>query len=297
MWDLEQQPIGHDIPYKRPPLHPNCRSVMLLVTKYSEEWGKSTRASADSEVDSKTTYEDWLKGKSEQEQDKILGKGKAQMWREGKITLRDMLDQTGRELSLKELVALHGNSAANHAKQILKQAEKHEPQITQVLQQASKEANATMTGLEYKLKSEASLARKIKTDAIKDAVSYSETAKGINDALRYTMIFDAEKFVNQYAEVRSALEKKGFNWLKVKNTWQDGAVYKGVNTVLEFKGQRFELQFHTQESYDLKNGELHELYERARLPNTAIKEKEQLLAKMKALSATLRSPNNIGRVK
>ena len=35
--------------------------------------------------------------------DHMLGKGKAQLWREGKITLTDLVDQYGRPLTLKEL--------------------------------------------------------------------------------------------------------------------------------------------------------------------------------------------------
>lgn len=50
-----------------------------------------------------TTYESWLKNKTEAQQDSILGKGKAELWRKGEITFRDMLDQTGRPLTLREL--------------------------------------------------------------------------------------------------------------------------------------------------------------------------------------------------
>lgn len=99
-WDNQHKPIGHDQEYKRPPLHYRCRSLMLPLI---EGMTYSTRASADGQVDANLNYEGWLKRKSQTEQDEILGKGKAQMWRDGKITFADMLDQTGREISLKEL--------------------------------------------------------------------------------------------------------------------------------------------------------------------------------------------------
>ncbi|MBV7434498.1 phage head morphogenesis protein [Cardiobacteriaceae bacterium TAE3-ERU3] len=106
LWDMDKKPVGHDIPYQRPPLHPRCRSVMLLVTRHRKAMMEhGTRASADGLVPAKTTYEDWLKSKSVAEQDDILGKGKAALWRDGKITMRDMLDQTGRPLTLEELKA------------------------------------------------------------------------------------------------------------------------------------------------------------------------------------------------
>lgn len=114
-WDMEQQPIGgHKIPYKRPPLHPNCRSDLKLLIKSWKELGinldeipESTKASLDGQVKSSMNYEDWLKTKSEAEQDKILGKGKAKLWRDGVITFRDMLDQSGRPLTLKELSEIY----------------------------------------------------------------------------------------------------------------------------------------------------------------------------------------------
>lgn len=110
-WDLDKQPIGdHDLPYQRPPLHPNCRSTLRLLTKSWRELGidsdeipESTRASMDGQVKQGLHYEEWLKSKTPTEQDSVLGQGKADLWRRGVITFRDMLDQTGRPLSLRDL--------------------------------------------------------------------------------------------------------------------------------------------------------------------------------------------------
>lgn len=111
MWDTEYKPIGHDLPYQRPPLHPRCRSILQLVMKSWKELGfdgveempESTRASMDGQVSEKTNYETWLNSKTPEEQDKALGKGKADLWRRGVITFADMLDQRGRPLTLSEL--------------------------------------------------------------------------------------------------------------------------------------------------------------------------------------------------
>ncbi|WP_051613324.1 minor capsid protein [Glaesserella parasuis] len=110
MWDLDKKPIDHDVPYQRPPLHPRCRSILQLVTKSwkelgidAEEMPSSTRASQDSPVSEQINYENWLKSKSPEQQDQVLGKGKADLWRRGVITFADMLDQSGRPLTLKQL--------------------------------------------------------------------------------------------------------------------------------------------------------------------------------------------------
>lgn len=113
-WDLNKKPIGHNLPYQRPPLHPNCRSTLRLITKSWRELGfdekelpESTRASMDGQVKDNIDYEAWLKSKSAKEQEQVLGKGKAELWRNGTITFRDMLDQSGRPLTLKELKKLN----------------------------------------------------------------------------------------------------------------------------------------------------------------------------------------------
>jgi len=92
----------------------NCRSTLRLITKSWQELGidadeipESTRASMDGQVKASLNYEDWLKGKSPEEQDAVLGKGKADLWRRGVITFRDMLDQSGRPLTLAQLQDFH----------------------------------------------------------------------------------------------------------------------------------------------------------------------------------------------
>ncbi|MDE3996567.1 hypothetical protein NUS56_11830, partial [Glaesserella parasuis] len=100
------------VPYQRPPLHPRCRSILQLVTKSwkelgidAEEMPSSTRASQDGPVSEQINYENWLKSKSPEQQDQVLGKGKADLWRRGVITFADMLDQSGRPLTLANLNA------------------------------------------------------------------------------------------------------------------------------------------------------------------------------------------------
>lgn len=96
------------------------------------------------------------------------------------------------------------------------------------------------------------------------------------------------------------LKKRGYNLIRVKNTFKDGASYKGINTLVETsKGEVFELQFHTKESFELKNGKLHELYEESRALDK-IKDKEkvkELRLKMIELSKRIKNPQNIERIK
>ena len=99
------------------PRHWNCRSSIVAITKSWEEMGSKipvdkmdpgTRASMDGQVAAETNYEQWLASRSATQQDKILGAGKAQLWRDGKITVRDLLDQSGRPMTLDQLQQKHG---------------------------------------------------------------------------------------------------------------------------------------------------------------------------------------------
>lgn len=114
MWDLENNPIGHDMVLEGPPRHWNCRSVLSPVAKSFEELGieglkglekvgGDVRASIDGEVADSKTFEAWLKEKPDSYADEIFGKERAEMWRNGKLSIRDMVDQKGRPLTLQEL--------------------------------------------------------------------------------------------------------------------------------------------------------------------------------------------------
>lgn len=93
-------------------LHWNCRSTSIPILKSWRDIGidaddvpDTTRASMDGQVAAQTTFESWLKKQSAARQDTVLGNGKASLWRQGKITFRDLLDQNGRPLTTEQLRA------------------------------------------------------------------------------------------------------------------------------------------------------------------------------------------------
>lgn len=110
-YNLKNEPIK---PKKRPyiaiPRHFGCRSMWSPLLKTWEEMGlpfdefsPSTRASLDGQIPADTTFDKFLSKKPASWQDKYLGKGRAELYREGKITLSDMVDGLGRELTLAQL--------------------------------------------------------------------------------------------------------------------------------------------------------------------------------------------------
>lgn len=116
-WDLDGKPIGKTkLQFNGgPPRHWNCRSTLVPVLKSWRDMGidvdefkPAARASVDGEVASDLTFTQWLKGKSSEFQDELLGRGKADLWRRGKISLQQLLDQTGRPLTLAQLQRRYG---------------------------------------------------------------------------------------------------------------------------------------------------------------------------------------------
>jgi SPP1 gp7 family putative phage head morphogenesis protein len=111
------KPIGHNIPWNGgPPAHWACRSTSIPVTRsMAEITGKAkdqiaprTRASMDGYVAQDITFDQFLKSKPPAFADEMLGKGRAELWRSGKITLSQLLDQRGNPLSLMQLERKYG---------------------------------------------------------------------------------------------------------------------------------------------------------------------------------------------
>lgn len=114
-WDLDGNPMdGNTLPFVAPPAHVNCRCVLLAKLKPMSEISHGAlpdipknggRASTDGPVPATTTFSDWFKNRTPEQQNEQFGKGKAAMFRAGKIRLRDMVDGSGLPLTLAQLKA------------------------------------------------------------------------------------------------------------------------------------------------------------------------------------------------
>lgn len=88
------KPLGHALPYNGGvPRHPNCRSTEIPVLR--PELGGSPAQDMD--------FDSFLDGKPDPLVDELLGKGRADLYRTGQITLSELVDQSGRPLTLDQL--------------------------------------------------------------------------------------------------------------------------------------------------------------------------------------------------
>ena len=117
-WDIfTLEPLsGSHLPYNGGvPRHWNCRSAEVPILKTFREMGLNidepalgTRASSEGQIKADTTFEQWLSRRSEVQQDEQLGKGRAQLWRDGTITLEQLLDLSGNPMNLSQLTKKYG---------------------------------------------------------------------------------------------------------------------------------------------------------------------------------------------
>ena len=109
-YDIDFKPIGNSKPYMPTPRHFRCRSTHIPILKTWREMGidldelpTGTQSSDAGYLPQDYTFNDFLKTKTKDYQDKVLGVGRAQLWRDGKITLSQLVNQQGKSLTLKEL--------------------------------------------------------------------------------------------------------------------------------------------------------------------------------------------------
>lgn len=112
-WDLKGKALsGTTLDFQLPPAHFACRCVATPIAKGLDEifgtagldarMGAQTRASKDGPTTA-VSFDDFLKRQSPEFVDEMLGVKRADMWRRGKLTLRDLVSGTGRPLTLDEL--------------------------------------------------------------------------------------------------------------------------------------------------------------------------------------------------
>jgi SPP1 gp7 family putative phage head morphogenesis protein len=111
-WDLDGKKLkGTTVDFLAPPIHFGDRCVLSPIPKTFRDIGlnideptdEGQRASSLGPLSGKTTFNDYFGRLSKAQQDEQFGPVRAQLWRDGKITVRDLVSGTGRELTIDEL--------------------------------------------------------------------------------------------------------------------------------------------------------------------------------------------------
>jgi len=191
--------------------------------------------------------------------------------------------------SLTMLTAIMVMTMTVLAQSMIAKAQAAEPEITRDVR-ALEQNGSYLAGLSHRIKEEDSLMHKILADAVKDSVDLGRAADGISDVLRYTLVIKDENYSRQVPEALEKLTNSGYKVVKFRNAW-GGRFYQGINVqLLSPSGIKTELQFHTPNSYAIKQAS-HEVYEIRRNPASAPEEVAEATAQSIAFNDMVKVPS------
>ena len=121
-----------------------------------------------------------------------------------------------------------------------------------------------LVGLEYRLKGRERVEEKVTHDVQKKGISAEQAFADMKDAIRFTFQYAEDKYTTGIQTDAQRLKDAGIEFVDSRNTWTSEQ-YKGINSWWREgdSGQVFEIQFHTQASFDAKQ-DTHGAYERLR---------------------------------
>lgn len=183
------------------------------------------------------------------------------------------------------------------ANQKVQEIAQFEPDATQEVTRLAAKHGANMYKLKYRLKSHDSMTRKIESDSIADGVSLKDAAKNIGDAVRYTFTFKTKDYTKGTEKIIADMEKQGFKFLKIKNYWDRGDAYNGINAKVLHPSGKFlmEVQFHTNESAGSVVAN-HPAYEESRAKDTSKSRRFKLFDKMTRTTDRAKVPAGVRRI-
>lgn len=266
-----------------PPTHPHCRST--TVPADVETLGDETRIAKDSKgnyiyLKANTTYEDYIKALETGNWNNIKANNPNKDFIKEKTTKENLLN------------------AQKQAEKLISIAKEKDIVITKDLQNIIDKTNGRLAGLDYRIKSTDSLVRKLIDKSEAKGISVDEYASKITDILRYTNVSTTKNFTGDYYSIIDNLIKKSYNIVEVTNTLGDiNASYRGINCLVSDKdGYIFELQFHTEESLNIKEVN-YKLYEELRLKTTNKARQLELYKEMQKKSTEIPMPPDITKIK
>ena len=192
------------------------------------------------------------------------------------------------------------NALANQA---LADALKAEPGITDAMTSIKDATGGDFKGLDFRLKGDDSLKRKLATALLENPdLSVQDALAKLKDNIRYTFTYPAESYTAGVNNAIQRLTEQGFKPMdgakNFKNFW-GGDGYQGINSawVDPATGHTFEVQFHTPQSFFVKDEGTHALYEELRLPSTSPERAAELQRLQAAEFAKILQPSGAGDIR
>ena len=150
-----------------------------------------------------------------------------------------------------------------------------------------------LEGFDHRLKGEDRLSEKIAEQLkAEPGMTATEALREVPDGIRYTFCFRPESYTRGYYDIKERFEGRGYEMYYSQNWWTNPE-YKGINTRwAASNGLRFEVQFHTPDSFHAKHHVTHTAYERIRNPTTSRAELRKLHAFQREVSSRVQVPDS-----
>ncbi len=153
-----------------------------------------------------------------------------------------------------------------------------------------------LAGLEFRLKGKDRIEEKVSKAMAERGRTADQAFAEIKDAIRYTFQYPDDKYSQGVRADIERLKQAGFELAEFRNTWTDPE-YKGINSRWRVpqNGQLFEVQFHTQASFEAKQV-THSAYERLRVLPEDHDEVYNLRAYQREVTAKIPVPREAAEV-
>jgi hypothetical protein len=197
----------------------------------------------------------------------------------------------------KEPDAKWSAEAVAQARAIRERALAVEPKVTELMKTIQENSGGEFVQLDQRVKSTDSLASKIDREAVSEFDGdRSRAADAVSDAVRYTLKVGDDGYAQSLDSTVKALEASGFK-LRVKNFWQSGDPYDGVNIKATKDGITVEIQLHTRSSFAHKEGEggTHPIYKAYQVELNDSK-RESMWNQMIEIAKGVSRPANFGSI-
>lgn len=178
---------------------------------------------------------------------------------------------------------------------ILADRRRIEPAYTRLLQGVAEQSGGEMLGLDFKFKGAKGIVGKVARKVEEKGLDPRAAIGTIADSLRYTMALPPDKYLGGMRNAVKTLVSKGAKFESLENNWKPGDAYNGVNAVFTDPktGLKIELQFHTPESFHIKDKVIHLDYEFVRERKGSSAQRLLALERMRSHSDSVEFPHEI----
>lgn len=189
------------------------------------------------------------------------------------------LDELGQEISGEIKAANVSNTATGQvlldieqtAEILLKKGHEIELEVTPNLKLTAISTEARLEGLELRFKTKSSLIRKLKFRLKRLMLMNTpfqlyiprlrDIFHEVDDVLRYTVVTDRNNYTETIVSFLKNLKKEFDCEYHCFSFWAKNSTYLGINSFVSIGDFTFEIQFHTNESWTVKQSDSHDLYE------------------------------------